>query len=146
MRSVIKFWQNYRRANCFDTIPAFCYIHGSSAGENVRKSADRNRFLSGNNSAVECNLAKVEVAGSNPVSRFITHPLNTIFLNAEPSEQYRARSISEFSKRNQILCRSLLFSTVSALKKAFLRRRSQVVRQRSAKPLYIGSNPIAASI
>ena len=24
---------------------------------------------SGNNSAVECNLAKVEVAGSNPVSR-----------------------------------------------------------------------------
>jgi hypothetical protein len=25
--------------------------------------------LSGNNSAVECNLAKVEVAGSNPVSR-----------------------------------------------------------------------------
>ena len=31
------------------------------------------RFLivSGNNSAVECNLAKVEVAGSNPVSRSI---------------------------------------------------------------------------
>lgn len=25
--------------------------------------------MSGNNSAVECNLAKVEVAGSNPVSR-----------------------------------------------------------------------------
>jgi hypothetical protein len=25
--------------------------------------------LSGNNSVVECNLAKVEVAGSNPVSR-----------------------------------------------------------------------------
>ncbi len=25
--------------------------------------------ISGNNSAVECNLAKVEVAGSNPVSR-----------------------------------------------------------------------------
>ena len=25
----------------------------------------------GNNSAVECNLAKVEVAGSNPVSRSI---------------------------------------------------------------------------
>ena len=28
-------------------------------------------LLSGNNSAVECNLAKVEVAGSNPVSRSI---------------------------------------------------------------------------
>ena len=27
--------------------------------------------LSGNNSVVECNLAKVEVAGSNPVSRSI---------------------------------------------------------------------------
>jgi hypothetical protein len=25
--------------------------------------------MSGNNSVVECNLAKVEVAGSNPVSR-----------------------------------------------------------------------------
>ncbi len=28
-------------------------------------------MLSGNNSVVECNLAKVEVAGSNPVSRSI---------------------------------------------------------------------------
>ena len=27
------------------------------------------KTASGNNSAVECNLAKVEVAGSNPVSR-----------------------------------------------------------------------------
>ena len=26
-------------------------------------------FLGGNNSVVECDLAKVEVAGSNPVSR-----------------------------------------------------------------------------
>ena len=29
------------------------------------------RTVSGNNSVVECNLAKVEVAGSNPVSRSI---------------------------------------------------------------------------
>jgi hypothetical protein len=28
-------------------------------------------YASGNNSVVECNLAKVEVAGSNPVSRSI---------------------------------------------------------------------------
>jgi hypothetical protein len=28
-------------------------------------------MLSGNNSVVECDLAKVEVAGSNPVSRSI---------------------------------------------------------------------------
>jgi hypothetical protein len=35
---------------------------------------DRHKKLtkSGNNSAVECNLAKVEVAGSNPVSRSIS--------------------------------------------------------------------------
>ena len=38
-----------------------------------------------------------------------------------------------------------VFPCVLFIKKA-LRRRSQVVRQRSAKPLYIGSNPIAASI
>jgi hypothetical protein len=30
------------------------------------------KSLGGNNSVVECNLAKVEVAGSNPVSRSIT--------------------------------------------------------------------------
>ena len=56
----------------FDTKLPFCYIHGSSAGENFMKSAERNLFVSGNNSAVECNLAKVEVAGSNPVSRSIS--------------------------------------------------------------------------
>ncbi len=31
----------------------------------------KTRLLSGNNSVVECDLAKVEVAGSNPVSRSI---------------------------------------------------------------------------
>ncbi len=57
------------------------------------------RILGGNNSVVEYDLAKVGVAGSNPVSRSI-----------------------------------------------FFWRRSQVVRQRSAKPLFTGSNPVAASI
>ena len=33
------------------------------------KKVKQVEFMSGNNSAVECNLAKVEVAGSNPVSR-----------------------------------------------------------------------------
>jgi hypothetical protein len=56
------------------------------------------RLLSGNNSVVECDLAKVEVAGSNPVSRSI-----------------------------------------------FFGRHSQVVRQRSAKPLFTSSNLVAAS-
>ena len=55
-------------------------------------------MLSGNNSGVECDLAKVEVAGSNPVSRSI-----------------------------------------------FFWRHSQVVRQRSAKPLFTSSNLVAAS-
>jgi hypothetical protein len=36
--------------------------------ESIYKSALQ---LSGNNSVVECDLAKVEVAGSNPVSRSI---------------------------------------------------------------------------
>ena len=56
------------------------------------------KLLSGNNSVVECDLAKVEVAGSNPVSRSI-----------------------------------------------FFGRHSQVVRQRSAKPLFTSSNLVAAS-
>ena len=30
--------------------------------------------ICGNNSVVECNLAKVDVAGSNPVSRSIKRP------------------------------------------------------------------------
>ena len=30
---------------------------------------DEHFWVSGNNSVVECDLAKVEVAGSNPVSR-----------------------------------------------------------------------------
>ena len=51
---------------------------------------------SGNNSVVECDLAKVEVAGSNPVSRSII--------------SFLAHRISQ------------------------VRRRRQVVRQRSAKP------------
>ena len=45
----------------------------------------RSRFsLSGNNSVVECDLAKVEVAGSNPVSRstssLLTHKLSILHL------------------------------------------------------------------
>ena len=54
---------------------------------------------------VECDLAKVDVAGSNPVSRSI---LRWFYL--------------------------------------WFRRGSQVVRQRSAKPLFSGSNPLRASI
>ena len=37
-----------------------------------RQRLSRSFILSGSNSVVECDLAKVEVAGSNPVSRSIT--------------------------------------------------------------------------
>ena len=45
--------------------------------------------LSGNNSVVECDLAKVEVAGSNPVSRSkefkgLANWLNPFFLSKFP--------------------------------------------------------------
>ena len=36
------------------------------------------RSQGGNNSVVECNLAKVEVAGSNPVSRSIFYYFSAI--------------------------------------------------------------------
>jgi hypothetical protein len=38
--------------------------------------------VSGNNSVVECDLAKVEVAGSNPVSRSRTYKLQTFISSA----------------------------------------------------------------
>jgi hypothetical protein len=37
----------------------------------AQEMANYGNLLSGNNSVVECDLAKVEVAGSNPVSRSI---------------------------------------------------------------------------
>src|SRR5215472_2200971 len=63
------------------------------------------RWASGNNSVVECDLAKVEVAGSNPVSR----------------------------------------SKTSSLRQLLNWRGTQVVRERSAKPLCDGSIPSRAS-
>ena len=64
---------------------------------------------------VECDLAKVEVAGSNPVSR-------SIFIG----RTFPRCGGGEF-----------LFSD--------LRRGTQVVRERSAKPLCVGSIPTRAS-
>ena len=37
------------------------------------------QVMSGNNSVVECDLAKVEVAGSNPVSRSSFRPFDSGF-------------------------------------------------------------------
>jgi hypothetical protein len=68
---------------------------------------------------VECDLAKVEVAGSNPVSR-------SRFLCSQPA--FRRWT---FSSRNANVMEQ--------------RRGTQVVRERSAKPLCVGSIPTRAS-
>jgi hypothetical protein len=74
---------------------------------------------------VERNLAKVEVASSTLVSR------------------------SSFERRRDKGYRfkfmAFPLSTILSPLYFTFRRRSQVVRQRSAKPLFIGSIPIAAS-
>jgi hypothetical protein len=69
---------------------------------------------------VECDLAKVEVAGSNPVSRsrFRKSPSGALFLLWEV-------------KPAVDLYRSLASFLVG--------RGTQVVRERSAKPLYVSS-------
>src|SRR5262245_25956244 len=110
-----------RGENYFDTPFPFCYIHGSSAGKNIEISADRYRFLSGNNSAVECNLAKVEVAGSNPVSRSIllTTKSKSFFIAAVAEKCGVSQRIGDFLVKTKCLCLSQPFSPISALKKLF---------------------------
>ena len=70
---------------------------------------------------VECDLAKVEVAGSTPVSRSIT----LLVVAPRPCEG---------------LC-----SQGSVRRAPNSRRGTQVVRERSAKPLCVGSIPTRAS-
>jgi hypothetical protein len=77
---------------------------------------------SGSNSVVECDLAKVEVAGSNPVSRSRFATL--------------ARAREGLPRRG---------GAPEQLKSLQAGRGSQVVRQRSAKPLFGGSIPTRAS-
>ena len=76
--------------------------------------------LSGSNSVVECDLAKVEVAGSNPVSR----------------SRFLCFQLARAAKTHQ-----LGFGTLFAR----AGRGTQVVRERSAKPLCVGSIPTRAS-
>src|SRR6266436_10416741 len=77
--------------------------------------------LSGSNSVVECDLAKVEVAGSTPVSR------SKVSLAVAP--RTREGLCSQGQHRR-------------ALSSG---RGTQVVRERSAKPLCVGSIPTRAS-
>ena len=90
--------------------PTVCYVSDSVVGIVVSgfpglSEVEGSRTPSGNNSVVECDLAKVEVAGSNPVSRSIHYSRGPL----APLGTLRFR----------------LF---------FFGRRRQVVRQRSAKP------------
>src|SRR5678816_4276485 len=78
---------------------------------------------SGNNSVVECDLAKVEVAGSNPVSR-------SNLRSREPQRELRLAGHAKVARRSAQ--REGWASTVPPAQSD--RRRRQVVRQRSAKP------------
>lgn len=63
-------------AVCRDTLARPAYRPQGGTSRRQAKALQRactvtlfSKTTCGNNSAVECNLAKVEVAGSNPVSR-----------------------------------------------------------------------------
>src|SRR5262249_4490209 len=73
---------------------------------------------SGSNSVVECDLAKVEVAGSNPVSR------------------------SRFPRFQLASCSVVHRLGTHSIEQG---RGTQVVRERSSKPLCVGSIPTRAS-
>ena len=72
---------------------------------------------------VECDLAKVDVAGSNPVSRSIDSFAGRAGGRAPPDEAQHLGPATQ----------------------AVEGRGTQVVRERSAKPLCAGSNPARAS-
>ena len=93
---------------------------------------------------VERNLAKVDVAGSNPVSRSALRgrgwsviapdvPVNTLLFK------------SGHAAPNPTRWRGFFIRGRRSRKSQPLRRRTQVVRERSAKPLCTGSNPVVAS-
>ena len=50
-------------------VPEKCPFYENFLDKNLPSNYKQLLLLSGNNSVVECDLAKVEVAGSNPVSR-----------------------------------------------------------------------------
>ena len=87
----------------------------------------------GNNSVVECNLAKVEVAGSNPVSRSIFLISNPFRMVRNPFPQSQAPAVAG----------SFRATPGSSLFRGGI---PKWLRERSAKPRFGGSNPPAASI
>ncbi|KAF0185596.1 MAG: hypothetical protein FD164_161 [Nitrospirae bacterium] len=83
---------------------------------------------------VEHNLAKVGVAGSNPVARSITI-----------KQEVRSQKQKVNKRTKEKLFLSLCTSCLSFLAFFIKWRRTQVARGRSAKPLFSGSNPLVAS-
>src|SRR5689334_23958995 len=94
---------------------------------------------------VERHLAKVNVAGSNPVSRSrrsprdpLAHPAGDV----PPAGEGRAVSSDTTPRRPHSHQVAGLFFYTGREK---FWRRTQVVRERSAKPLFAGSSPAGAS-
>ncbi len=95
-------------------------------------------FTRGSNSVVECNLAKVEVAGSNPVSRSIDSRGLAPWL-----VQVIIGIVERWIEEN------LIPRSVAPLATFLFWARGGIpkwLRERSAKPRFGGSNPPAASI
>ena len=97
-------------------------------------------FASGNNSVVECDLAKVEVAGSNPVSRSNLRSRARASVG-KPSEGCPPTSRAPRRRRSAVASATAealearrRTSRPHELTQPSDRRRRQVVRQRSAKP------------
>ena len=77
---------------------------------------------------VECHLAKVKVAGPNPVSRSISGR----GLRKHPRDPLHKRAVD--------------YAVIHETRSSLIRHHSQVVRQGSAKPSFPGSNPGVTSI
>src|SRR5438067_2429891 len=109
------------------------------------------RVPSGSNSVVECDLAKVEVAGSNPVSRsrkslyFFDHKgaRRRFPLISSASLWFIVFGLPSTSPERSANSDQKLPPFGSSSSEG---RGTQVVRERSAKPLCVGSIPTRASI
>src|SRR5437868_2162531 len=110
------------------------------------------RVPSGSNSVVECDLAKVEVAGSNPVSR--SRKISLFSTTKAPRRRFPLISSASlwFNRLRAPFDESRTFDG-SAVERnvppfdllSSEGRGTQVVRERSAKPLCVGSIPTRAS-
>ena len=110
--------------------PRLRYTSAGYARRDERSSEEE--MLAAIAQLVERNLAKVDVAGSNPVSRSNDAKVK---MKKKKGEVY-----TSFFER-----RAFLFYFCIFLFFELQWRRTQVVRERSAKPLCSGPNPLGAS-